>query len=267
MHTTATDGGNTIREMAEAALARGLRVHRDHRPLEKSRHDQRHGRRARARACPCASARSTKKCKGSRWPHPRLSPASRWTSCRRTLDLDDETLAQMDVVVASVIRVRPADREMTARLLRALENPYLRILGHPTGRKVLRRDPYVFHIDAVLKRAASSALPWSTTPPRSCRPERPAPAARKTARLQDHGQHRRPLHRRAGQDALRHHPAPPRMAGSRGRREHASRCWDAASKPSPEALTSSPLEQPHRGNGELLTSHVRWGVHVLITGG
>jgi DNA polymerase (family 10) len=72
-----------------------------------------------------------------------------------TLDLDDSTLAQMDVVVASVHSRfdQPID-EMTDRILRALENPYTRILGHPTGRKVLQRDAYALHIDVVLKRAA-----------------------------------------------------------------------------------------------------------------
>jgi len=43
---------------------------------------------------------------------------------------------------------------MTARILRALENPYTRILGHPTGRKLLRREAYNYDVDAVLKRAA-----------------------------------------------------------------------------------------------------------------
>ena len=43
---------------------------------------------------------------------------------------------------------------MTDRVLAALENPYTRILGHPTGRKLLRRDPYAINIEKVLKRAA-----------------------------------------------------------------------------------------------------------------
>ena len=43
---------------------------------------------------------------------------------------------------------------MTERILRALENPYTRILGHPTGRKVLKRDPYAVDLEEVLKRAA-----------------------------------------------------------------------------------------------------------------
>jgi len=71
------------------------------------------------------------------------------------LDLDDSTLAQMDIVVASVhSRFDQPIEQMTDRILRALENPHTRILGHPTGRKVLKRDAYALHIDQVLKRAA-----------------------------------------------------------------------------------------------------------------
>jgi DNA polymerase (family 10) len=71
------------------------------------------------------------------------------------LDLDDETLAQMDIVVASVHSHfnQPAE-EMTKRVLRAIENPHVRILGHPTGRKVLGREAYAIYIDTILKRAA-----------------------------------------------------------------------------------------------------------------
>jgi DNA polymerase (family 10) len=72
-----------------------------------------------------------------------------------TLDLDDSTLAQMDIVVASVHSHfnRPSE-EMTDRVLRAIENPHVRILGHPTGRKVLGREPYAINIDTILKQAA-----------------------------------------------------------------------------------------------------------------
>jgi DNA polymerase (family 10) len=43
---------------------------------------------------------------------------------------------------------------MTARVLRAIENPYVRILGHPTGRLLLRREPFALDMGAVLRRAA-----------------------------------------------------------------------------------------------------------------
>ena len=71
------------------------------------------------------------------------------------LDLDDEVLAQMDVVIASVhTRFEQSREEMTARVLRAIENPYTRILGHPTGRLLLRREPFAIDLGAVLRRAA-----------------------------------------------------------------------------------------------------------------
>ena len=58
---------------------------------------------------------------------------------------------------------------MTDRILRALENPYIRILGHPTGRKVLKRDAYAIHIDQILKRAAELgvAVEHNATPARA----------------------------------------------------------------------------------------------------
>jgi DNA polymerase (family 10) len=43
--------------------------------------------------------------------------------------------------------------EMTARLLKALANPYVRILGHPTGRQILRRDPFTFDLEQVFAAA------------------------------------------------------------------------------------------------------------------
>ena len=71
------------------------------------------------------------------------------------LDLDDSTLAQMDIVIASVhSRFDQPIEQMTDRILRAMENPHTRILGHPTGRKVLKRDPYAVHMETVLQRAA-----------------------------------------------------------------------------------------------------------------
>jgi DNA polymerase (family 10) len=58
-----------------------------------------------------------------------------------TLDLDDEVLAQLDVVVASVHSYMNLDRAaMTDRLLAAIENPHTQIIAHPTGRLLLRRD-------------------------------------------------------------------------------------------------------------------------------
>ncbi len=72
-----------------------------------------------------------------------------------TLDLADETLAQIDIVIASVHTLfNMSEQEMTERVVRAIENPYVRILGHPTGRLLLRREAYKINLQLVLKRAA-----------------------------------------------------------------------------------------------------------------
>ncbi len=71
------------------------------------------------------------------------------------LDLEDATLAQLDVVIASVHTLfnQPVE-QITERILKAVENPYTRVLGHPTGRLLLKREPYAVNLDPVLKRAA-----------------------------------------------------------------------------------------------------------------
>jgi len=72
-----------------------------------------------------------------------------------TLDLADDCLAALDLVVASVHSGFTQDsREMTDRLLRAIEHPWVDVLGHPTGRRILRREPYGFDIEAVVEAAA-----------------------------------------------------------------------------------------------------------------
>jgi DNA polymerase (family 10) len=72
------------------------------------------------------------------------------------LDLEDSTLAEMDIVIASVhSHFNQTTEEMTARVLRALKNPHVRILGHPTGRKILSREPYALNLEQVLQAAAA----------------------------------------------------------------------------------------------------------------
>jgi DNA polymerase (family 10) len=76
-----------------------------------------------------------------------------------TLDLADDCLAALDLVVASVHSAFNQDRQqMTDRVLRALENPYVDILGHPTGRLILRRGPYAIDIEAVIDAASARGV-------------------------------------------------------------------------------------------------------------
>jgi len=76
-----------------------------------------------------------------------------------SLDLSDDVLAQMDIVIASIHSAFNQEPEqMTDRFLRALENRHVSVIGHPTGRILLRRDAYKFDIDAVLKQAAKNKI-------------------------------------------------------------------------------------------------------------
>src|SRR5258708_23567392 len=70
------------------------------------------------------------------------------------MDLDDEVLAQLDVVLVSIHSYMTMERaEMTERILAAIENPYTQIVGHPTGRLVLRRDAYAYDLERILDAA------------------------------------------------------------------------------------------------------------------
>jgi DNA polymerase (family X) len=151
MHTNATDGRDTIRQMAEAALARGLAYiaitdHSKNLAMTNGLDDTR----------ALAHIKRIREVDAEMEGRIRILPGIEVDILAEgALDLDDSTLAQMDIVVASVHSHfnQPAE-EMTARVLRAIENPYVRILGHPTGRKVLGREPYAINIDTILKQAA-----------------------------------------------------------------------------------------------------------------
>jgi DNA polymerase (family 10) len=76
-----------------------------------------------------------------------------------TLDLADDCLAQLDIVVASVhsqFSQEPA--RLTDRLLRAFECPWVDVLGHPTARRLLKRDPLKVDIDAIITDAAARGI-------------------------------------------------------------------------------------------------------------
>ncbi|MCC6390126.1 MAG: DNA polymerase/3'-5' exonuclease PolX [Bryobacterales bacterium] len=71
-----------------------------------------------------------------------------------TMDLADDALAELDFVVASVhSHMNLEAPEMTDRLLRALECPHIRAIGHPTGRVLLHRDPFPFDFEKVAREA------------------------------------------------------------------------------------------------------------------
>lgn len=151
MHTDATDGKNTIREMAEAALARGYEYiaitdHSKNLAMTNGLDDR----------------RALEHLK-------RIGEVDREMEGRirvfggievdiladGEIDLSDDVLAQMEVVIASVHTLfNQPEEQMTERVLRALENPYVRVLGHPTGRLLLRREGFKINLPEVLRAAA-----------------------------------------------------------------------------------------------------------------
>jgi DNA polymerase (family 10) len=152
MHTQATDGRNTILEMAEAGIARGYQYiaitdHSKNLAMVNGLDDQ----------------RALEHMKEIREVDARMEGRIRVLTGIEVdilgdgeIDLSADVLAQMDVVIASVHSLFQQPKEqMTERLLKALENPYIRILGHLTGRLLLRRDSYEMDLTAVLKQAAT----------------------------------------------------------------------------------------------------------------
>src|SRR5581483_9527273 len=76
-----------------------------------------------------------------------------------SMDYPDDVLKNYDFVIASVHSFfKMPEKEMTARIQKALSNKYVTILGHISGRLLLRREPYQLDMDAVLKSAAQEGV-------------------------------------------------------------------------------------------------------------
>jgi len=154
MHTTESDGRDELRAMAEAARAGGLQYiaitdHSQSLAMANGLDERRtlaHAERIRALDAEGIGIRLLAGIECDIRPD-------------GTLDLADDCLAALDIVVASVHSAFNQDRQqMTDRLLRAVENPYVDVLAHPTGRLILRREPYAYDIEAVIERAAAHGV-------------------------------------------------------------------------------------------------------------
>ncbi len=154
MHTVETDGRNTIEEMATAARERGYKY------MAITDHSKNL-----AFANGLDDKRALEHIQRIRDANQRVPGIKIFAGIEvdilgeGDLDLSDEVLAQMDIVIASVHSQFNQEREkMTERLLKAISNPNTSILGHPTGRQLLRRDEYPFDMDAVLRTAAQTKV-------------------------------------------------------------------------------------------------------------
>jgi DNA polymerase (family X) len=76
-----------------------------------------------------------------------------------TLDLKNDILKECEVVIASVhSRFNLSEKEMTERIIRGIKNRYVNILGHPTGRLILEREPYRVDLEKVIKVASEEGV-------------------------------------------------------------------------------------------------------------
>jgi DNA polymerase (family 10) len=74
-----------------------------------------------------------------------------------SLDYEDDVLAELDWVVASVhTSFRMSEKHMTERMAAAMEHPLVDVIGHPTGRKILARDPYSVDIERLIEKASET---------------------------------------------------------------------------------------------------------------
>jgi DNA polymerase (family 10) len=150
MHTTETDGKDDLRTMAGAARDAGLEYiavtdHSQALAMANGLDERRaleHAARVRALDAEGPGVRL-------------LAGVECDIKADGSLDLADDCLAALDIVVASVHSGFNQDREqMTGRILKALANPHVDILGHPTGRRILKRPPYALDVEAIVDAAA-----------------------------------------------------------------------------------------------------------------
>jgi DNA polymerase (family X) len=150
MHTTETDGRATLQEMAEAAAALGYEY------IAITDHSK-----ALAMANGLDETRAVAFAKQVRDLNRGGLPLRVFSGLEcdikrdGEMDLAEDALAELDIVIGSVhSHMNLEGAEMTDRLMRALESPSIRVMGHPTGRMLLNRDPFPFDFERVASEAA-----------------------------------------------------------------------------------------------------------------
>lgn len=152
-HTVASDGAGSIAEMAQAAADRGYNY------LAITDHSATHGfgnhvsREALQR-----QIERIREIDASTDGFSLLAGSEVNVLPDGSLDYDDDLLAELDWVIASVhTAFATPSQQMTKRIVAAIENPLVDAIGHPTGRLIERRQPYAFDFEQVVEAAARSA--------------------------------------------------------------------------------------------------------------
>ena len=154
MHTTATDGRATAEEMALAARQAGLQY------IAITDHSQ-----SLAMANGLDETRALQHAATVRALNERIDGITVLAGIEcdiradGTMDLADDCLAALDIVIASVHSAFNMDEaQMTARILRAIANPHVDVIGHPTGRLILKRDGYKLAFEKIVDAAAAAGV-------------------------------------------------------------------------------------------------------------
>jgi len=153
-HTTTTDGRDDIEAMARAAQAAGLKY------LAITDHSQ-----ALAMANGLNEARALAHARAIREVNARLDGITLLAGIEcdiradGSMDLADDCLAQLDIVIASLhSALNQEPQQMTDRLLRAIACPWVDVLGHPTGRLILKREGHKADMTRVIEAAAAAGV-------------------------------------------------------------------------------------------------------------
>jgi DNA polymerase (family X) len=177
MHTTWSDGDDSLEAMVAAAAARGYEYHAI------SDHSQGRGPRYGLTPQRIREQRKAIEALGERYGIRTLCASEVDILPDGSLDFDDGLLAELDLAIGSVHSATGMSRsDMTARLIRACENPYLTIIGHPTGRRFDGDAGYEFDCDAVFEAAARTGTALEIDG-QANRLDLPAPLARKARTL------------------------------------------------------------------------------------
>ncbi|MBV8198422.1 MAG: DNA polymerase/3'-5' exonuclease PolX [Candidatus Eremiobacteraeota bacterium] len=173
MHTTWSDGDDSLEAMIAAAASRGYEYHAI------SDHSRGRLRRYGMDLDDLRRQRDEIRTLSERYGIRTLCASEVDVMRDGSLELDDEVLAELDVVIASVhVATHQSREEMTARLIRACENRYVTIIGHPTGRRFEAFPGYEFDYDAVFAAAARTGTALEIDG-QAARLDLPAPLARK----------------------------------------------------------------------------------------
>jgi DNA polymerase (family 10) len=151
-HTDWSDGAGTLEEMAEAARAKGYRY------LVISDHTQSLGVANGLTVERLRAQRNEIDALNEQWDDfALLQGCELEIKADGSLDFDDEVLAELDFVVASIHTSLRQDREtITDRMLNAVRNPYVDVIGHPSGRILGQREASAVDLDAVIETAAET---------------------------------------------------------------------------------------------------------------